>query len=415
MAPAPRKGEPAFVATKGTKVTAATGMTAAPSAPYVAASGYGAPVVVAEPPASIGRRVGAYVIDVVIAGLVGSVSVVGALLLWLPLLAMLAAAQSGASTEFSGLPLLGLALMGIGALLSLGWTIVWVLMQGGRGSVGMRLLKIRLVRQGMGTKIGFWRALGRHVVFGLLAGIIVGYFTPLFDRSGRRQGWHDLMVGAIMVDGPAFDEFLARAAALASAPPPAPTPSPIEELHRDRAFGLPVAPPVVPPLPGMRATAAATAPPRADANAAPVIADVPVHLAMRRAPGEIPSAPAPAAPAATLELRWDDGTVVAVPSAALIGRDPVAAADAARVSAKLAGAASIPVVDDTMSLSKTHFGVGVDRTGAWIVDLHSTNGTALHRAGIAPRALVPGELTGIASGDVAVMGSRQVTFVVVGA
>ena len=164
----------------------------------------------------------------------------------------------------------------------------------------------------------------------------------------------------------------------------------------------------------MRAAVAAAAPARPGVAPGNVIADVPMHLAMSRAPGVMPSAPAPAAPASTLELQWDDGSVIAVPFAALIGRDPVAAADAARVSAKRVGAVSMPIQDTTMSLSKTHFGVGIDRAGAWIVDLHSTNGTALHRAGAAPRALVPGELTGIASGDVAVMGSRQVTIVVVG-
>lgn len=411
MATTPRKGEPAVAATKGTKVTAATGLTPAPGAPYAQAPG--ALFAGAEPPASIGRRVGAFVIDAAIAGVVASVSGIGALLVWVPLLTMLAPQKSGGTAGLSGLPLVGLALMGIGAVLSVAWTIVWVLMQGGRGSVGMRLLKIKLVRRGIGDGIGFWRALARHIVFGLLAGVIVGYFTPLFDRSGRRQGWHDLMVGAIMVDGPAFDATAARAAALAAAPPPAPVPAPIEELHRDRAFGLPVAPPVVPPLPGTRAAVAA-APARPGAAPGGLIADVPVHLAMPRSPGEMHSAPAPAAPVTSLELRWDDGTVVAVPFAALIGRDPVAAADAARVSAKLVSAASMPIPDGTMSLSKTHFGVGIDRTGAWIVDLHSTNGTALHRAGMAPRALVPGELTGVASGDVAVMGSRQVTIVVVG-
>ena len=142
-----------------------------------------------EPPASIGRRVGAYVIDAVIAGLIGSVAAVGAVLLWLPLLAALGA---GTSTKAAvQVSMLGLILALGGTVLSLAWTIIWALMQGGRGSVGMRLLKIRLIRRDLGTNIGFWRALGRMIVFGILASFIVGYFTPLFDRSGRRQGWHD--------------------------------------------------------------------------------------------------------------------------------------------------------------------------------------------------------------------------------
>ena len=387
-----------------------------------------------EPPASIGRRVGAYVIDAVIAGLIGSVAAVGAVLLWLPLLAALGA---GTSTKAAvQVSMLGLILALGGTVLSLAWTIIWALMQGGRGSVGMRLLKIRLIRRDLGTNIGFWRALGRMIVFGILASFIVGYFTPLFDRSGRRQGWHDMMVGAIMVDAPAFAEGLARAAALAAAPPEPEGPAPIEELNRDRAFGLPVARPTVPPLPGARGAGAGVAPAGSALPTAAVIADLPAHLAPRSGapapvpapapagpgsapgvtpmPGTIPaSAPAPLAAAPQLELRWDDGTVVVVPQAAIFGRDPVASAEAARVTPKLTGALSLPVADDSRSLSKTHFGAGIDRGGAWIVDLHSTNGTVLHRQGIPPRPLVPGELTGVLPSDVAVFGSRQVTFGVV--
>lgn len=357
-----------------------------------------------EPPASIGRRVLAYVVDVAIAAVVSGVSITGALLVWMPLFGDLLEGKTPRGDGLGDVSVLGLVLVFVGALLSLAWGIVWLLMQGGRGSVGMRLLKIRLIRRGFGTKIGFWRALGRQIVFGVLASVIVGYLTPLFDRSGRRQGWHDLVVGAIMVDEPAFTAGLARAAALAAAPPPAPEPVPLEELDRDRAFGLPVAPPAVPPLPGARGVGAGVAPVGSALPPAPLIVDLPAHLGAREA-----TTPA-AAP--QLEMRWDDGAVVTVAHGAVIGRDPVASIDAARVSPKMIGAVSMPVADRSMSLSKTHFGAGIDRTGAWIVDLHSTNGTILHREGIVARPLVPGELTALRSGDSAVIGTRRVTFMV---
>lgn len=385
------------------------------------------------PPASLGRRVAAYVIDAVIATLVASVAIIGAIMLWLSLLGALMSGASGANAASvsPGASLPALILVIAGALLSTAWSIVWVAMQGGRGSIGMRLMKIRLVRLELGTSLGFWRALGRAIVFSLLAGVVVGYVTPLFDRTGRRQGWHDLMVGAIMVDAPAFDEAVAQAAALAAAPPPAPAPVVIEEIDRDRPFGLPGARPTVPPVPGARGLGAGVAPAGAALPAAPLIGDVPAHLAPRtgapepaRVPAGAPaSAPTPApavapdfAPAAQpplaatqLELRWDDGTVVTIPHGAVIGRDPVASTDAVRVSSKLADARSIAVPDDSYSLSKTHFGAGIDADGAWIVDLHSTNGMILHRAGVAAYPLTPGALTAILAGDVVVIGDRRVT------
>lgn len=389
------------------------------------------------PLASLGRRVAAYLIDTAIALLIASVTIVGAIMLWLSLLgALLGGASSGTAQALPADSLPAFILVIGGAVLSTAWALVWVAMQGGRGSIGMRLMKIRLVRRELGTKLGFWRALGRAIVFSLLAGVIVGYVTPLFDRSGRRQGWHDLMVDAIMVDGPGFDDAAARAAALAAAPPPAPAPVAIEEIDRDRPFGLPGARPTVPPLPGARGLGAGVAPAGSSLPPAPVIGDVPTHLAPRTGapgtgavPASVPAAPrapgaapgfasavqpaAPQPPATALELQWDDGTVVTIPHGAVIGRDPVASADAVRVSSKLAGAASIAVVDDSFSLSKTHFGVGLDAEGAWLVDLHSTNGMILHREGVPPYPLTPGALTAFLPGDAVVIGDRRVTFALV--
>ena len=95
----------------------------------------------------------------------------------------------------------GLAL-GLGAtlLVALVWFIVFCVMQGGGGSVGMRIMKLRLVREGVEAPLGFGRALLRNLVFGLSTAIVVGYFTPLFDGSGRFQGWHDRAAGALMRD-----------------------------------------------------------------------------------------------------------------------------------------------------------------------------------------------------------------------
>ncbi|WP_019182306.1 FHA domain-containing protein, partial [Microbacterium yannicii] len=94
-------------------------------------------------------------------------------------------------------------------------------------------------------------------------------------------------------------------------------------------------------------------------------------------------------------LTWDDGTRMAVYGRTLYGRNPAATA----------GAVAIPVRDETLSLSKTHFEVGGDADGAWIVDRHSTNGTVLVRDG-SRIPLVPGLPTSLRTGDRLEFGDR---------
>jgi uncharacterized RDD family membrane protein YckC len=107
--------------------------------------------------------------------------------------------------------------MGATSVAVLAWFLVVCAMQSGAGSLGMRIMHLRLVRADTGAPIGFGRALLRNVVFGLASSIIVGYFTPLFDGSGLFQGWHDKAAGAIMLD--------VRGAAQPVAPPAAPVPA----------------------------------------------------------------------------------------------------------------------------------------------------------------------------------------------
>src|SRR5690606_21497896 len=132
----------------------------------------------------------------------------------------------------------------------LGWFIVYTLMQSGKGSIGMRAQGLGLVRAADGTPLGFGTTLLRNIIFGLSAAIIVGYFTPLFDGSGRFQGWHDKVAKSLMVN-------TGRTSAPVGAPPTqamAVVPHP------------PVPPHGPPPVPGLPATpewpAAMIVPPR---------------------------------------------------------------------------------------------------------------------------------------------------------
>lgn len=136
--------------------------------------------------APIQRRVIAYVIDAAI-GFAVAVLV--------PTIVLIAVAMS--SRDLLGPLLVAGPLF---AVLGLAWAVVYTVMQAGSGSIGMRAQGIRLVSAAGGGRLGFGRALLRNVIWGLAASIVVGYFTVLFDGSGRFQGWHDRVAGAIMTD-----------------------------------------------------------------------------------------------------------------------------------------------------------------------------------------------------------------------
>ena len=111
-----------------------------------------------------------------------------------------AIAMSAKSDTLTGL--LTTMLLGLGVTFGLAtiWFVVSTFLQGAGASVGMRIMRLRVVRDGSEAPLGFGRALLRNIVFGLSTAIVVGYFTPLFDGSGRFQGWHDRAAGALVRD-----------------------------------------------------------------------------------------------------------------------------------------------------------------------------------------------------------------------
>jgi serine/threonine protein phosphatase PrpC len=89
-------------------------------------------------------------------------------------------------------------------------------------------------------------------------------------------------------------------------------------------------------------------------------------------------------------LEFDDGTSVAVRGRGFIGRDPGAGADTDVEHL-------IRLVDDTLSVSRTHLEFGVDESGLWFRDCASTNGSEIeidgHRSpleGTVPVTAPPG-------------------------
>ncbi|MCC2032989.1 RDD family protein [Microbacterium allomyrinae] len=251
----------------------------------------------AAPPASIGRRVGAYAIDLAI------LYAIGAVLIGIVVGLAMGAGSGGSRESVVLVILLGYLIVG---LVMFAWWLVYSAMQGGRGSIGQRALGLRLQDAAAAGPIGFWRAVLRNIVWALAGTIVVGYFTPLFDSSGRRQGWHDMAAKAIVVDGRAAaasapahlaaayttNPYLPVGHAASAAPPPAPprvaTPHPpVAFPPATAAYPAPAAPPA-PVAPATAFTAAAVAPRAAAGLPGGVISQVPGAHSARAAPDAAP-------------------------------------------------------------------------------------------------------------------------------
>lgn len=376
-------------------------------------------------PAPIGRRAGAYALDIgtayllvfVIGGIAGAAQL---------------ASSGGDAKALAGALLLVWAIV---LIVSLAWLLVYSAMQGGRGSIGQRATGVLIRDAATGAPIGFWRALLRNVVWALAGSIIVGYFSPLFDSSGRRQGWHDLATrSVVVVRQPALANVPTVPPVLPAAPVTAPSAAPatsaladpirrpapaaaavrtIEPAAAAASSGVisqvpgAVASPVPPPSPAPAAppmpstVAVATAPtssvPPVPAQPAAILDEPDVdELDQTRAAASLPSSRI-SDPAAIIVLTWDNGTRMAVYGRTLYGRNPETEPGAARVAVR----------DETLSLSKTHFELGGDAAGPWIIDRHSTNGSVLVRNG-SPQRLIAGVQTTLRGGDRLEFGDRSV-------
>ena len=216
------------------------------------------------------RRAVAYVIDALIAGGIGIV---------LSGILVTIAVATGSPEGLLVVLAIGVPVV---VALELAWLVVYTFMQSGTGSIGMRAQGVRLVDAANGESIGFWRALLRNVVFGLAASIVVGYFTPLFDGSGRFQGWHDKVAKSVVID--------ARAAAPAAPPTQAmPVAQPFaQSLNRQQppTPGAPVRPPLPnAPVAGSAPSASPFVPPAQPAAPAQPVPPTP-------GPANAPPAPA---------------------------------------------------------------------------------------------------------------------------
>lgn len=337
-----------------------------------------APLAVGQAYASLGRRVGAYLID---GGLALPLVLLPSILVLLPT---------------GGVGPGELTLLAIVLLLGLG-LYQWYGVATRGQSIGKRAVGIRVVDVDTGQPVGWMRALGRYLVFALLGscgGLLLLVQLFVIPNSPRRQGWHDAAVRTVVVPAEGSEP------GTGVSPPP-----PVSGALGSGTFGSPPPPPP-PPVPSL-ATGAATAPPAppVPSNSVP---SIPVPPPPVVAPPPVVSAPVPppppppvvepvepvaAAPVPHEEtvlfgrgtplptpeageptpsgwrLVADDGTVIEVTDTVVVGREP----DASLVP----GASTVPVADDRRTMSKTHAVLRVDADGLTVEDLASTNGVHL--------------------------------------
>jgi uncharacterized RDD family membrane protein YckC len=286
-------------------------------------------------------------------------------------------------------------------------------------SPGNALTSVRVVHHGSGAPIGVGSALLRQLVLGIATlptlgiGVAALAWTAAMDPSGRRRGWHDHLVGSVVVDvrpAPAEEPDLdlgprhvvnLTAMRLVPVPEPAPPVRVARPSAPPPPSPVPVAAPAPTPEPAVARHAAAV-----PAAAAPAPASTGrQQLGFPLVPEPRPDADTGGAHAARprhWRLGFDTGQSVVVDGPVLVGRRPEP-----RDGEQVAHLISLP--SDDMSLSKTHALVHVTAEDTLVVvDRGSTNGSILIRHGV-PRGLAPDRASTLLAGDRVRLGDREMT------
>lgn len=280
--------------------------------------------------ASVGRRLAAYALDL---AAVGAVAV-----------AVLLGTRSGLLT----------ALAAVEAVTAV---VLWEARTG--RTPGNLLLGLRSAREEAPWAPGLGRAVARAAVVGAAnvvpaAGGAVVVASAAWDRSGRRQGWHDR---------------LARTQVLDTRTPPTP--------H------IPNPQPSAPRTPAL--------PDDLGGGVEPVVE---------------PAVPAAVAAVASVATTWvvtlDDGRAMSVSGPGYVGRRPQPTAGERCDHV-------IEIDDPGRSLSRTHAAFGIDAAGFWVADHGSANGTAVVLADGATLRGAPGERISVPAGATIRLGDRTLT------
>jgi uncharacterized RDD family membrane protein YckC len=147
-----------------------------------------------------GARLGAYVLDAILVGLVATVLL---LIVMVPLFGALVGAAGpdgeidssdlGAVGASAGFFILGVLVISVFSLLY--FPFFWA--RGG-ATPGMKVAGIRVVNDRDGSRIGWGAALLRLVGWWVSAAVFyIGFVWILVDS--RRRGWHDLLAGTCVI------------------------------------------------------------------------------------------------------------------------------------------------------------------------------------------------------------------------
>lgn len=325
---------------------------------------------------------------------------------------------------------------------------------------GGRLLGIRQVRLIDGASPG-WAGFLKYLLIAVVGGVTlgIGYLvTVLLIRKPLNQAWHDRVTGLIVLDvragrdpatpAPPIDVSAAPSVPAISlvgldavkVPPtesdvPALWTSQAPDLGSSPVVGKPVLPPVSTPaavsvvggelgvitsVPGRRArTVEPSGAP--EATVAPVVTSHVTPSAATPAPTEAPPAtsgpvdgveevedhtllaPSPLSLGASGSMRAlfaDDGERINIDRVVIVGRNPTAPPG-------FPDARLVVLRDPSMSTSKTHAVLRPDPGGVWVMDLHSTNGSAVTTPSGIRTAVPAGGALVVASGGQLHLGRRS--------
>lgn len=334
-------------------------------------------------PAPVGRRSAAFALDAAVWSVLAVPGLVGAFLL-LPAIPVAGSAPDAATL------VLPLVLIGVSQLLLTVFGVVQLVLHGRRGrTLGKAALGIRSVQVATFAAPGFWRVVLRVLVLWAgqclvpVVGPAVLFASSAWDRERRGRSWLDRVGRCYAVDvrrglDPFDTKALRHARRVADAP--SATAASLPSLASDRGLGEQTF------IPSARFSAGVVATADAAAWAPPPIASAPTVDAGR--------------PAASVTLRFDDGSRYTATGPGLFGRGP-APADGDPPSIDL-----LPLHDETMGVSKTHAAIDVVDGELWVVDRWSRNGTALVVHGAAERPLEPGVRTRVPEGGRVLLGGR---------
>ncbi|MFD7296609.1 RDD family protein [Streptomyces sp. NPDC059897] len=149
-------------------------------------------------PASMGRRLGARLIDSVLIGIIASILTFAGIIGSVSSVQDCdpAAADYSTCVNDASSNAVGASFAVMGAIYLLAFLYEWLMVGTVGATLGKMAVGIRVVNAETGGKPGLGGALVRYliVIAGAIAcgiGQILVYLSPFWDKSGRLQGWHD--------------------------------------------------------------------------------------------------------------------------------------------------------------------------------------------------------------------------------